>query len=145
MFIQTTNVEIDTENSMTYGKIYTTAGSYSGVNVKGQIPPMILDYKCDENIPIQAVNLYVDILHQTVNILVDNKCPTGIHVGGVIVTSDGCDCVVSSFLQREDRCITYKRAFSSSFATSYNTTQSSITCDGGASAFSDDYLRDFEN
>lgn len=143
MFIQNIGIEIDIKNSMLYGNIYTTAGTYSGVGVSGQMPSMLLNYECDESILFQTVNLYADLTRQTINISSNNICPQGIHIGGVILTSNGCDCEVFAFLQREDKCLEYKRAFDSSFNISYRDISETINICADGSEFESAYNCEF--
>ena len=147
MYIETGSIGINAENSSEYGVISTNQGEYKGINVSGQIVDSIISYSC-ENAGTFTVDLYLDLLRQTINYKVQeinpDACVPGNHIGSIVVENDGCNCNVLGLIEREDPCLQYKRGFDPSFSTAYNPLQEVINiCELNNGAFLDAFNVDY--
>lgn len=148
--VQTEGIEIDVDNSIKYGGIYITRGTFTGLNVAGNFEPVVTDFICNSE-GRHYVQVYVNALTGGVRI---DEAPvelcefTGVfHIGGVVALCDaGGHYTIEAELLPENPCISYARPFSSAFGTSMNKKQAQYDlCSiiAGVNEFQSDWNCDF--
>jgi len=150
MYIETGSIGINFKQSQEYGAIYINGGDYKGVNVLGQFQDSILSYDCGGAKPgFYSVDLYLDLVRQTINYKVREINPTdciaGSHIGSLLIECTDCGTIIHGVIEKEDPCLQYKRGFDTSFSVDYNGIQEVINiCEANNGAFLDAFNIDYD-
>jgi len=150
MYIETGSVGINFEQSQEFGAIYINGGDYKGVNVLGQFQDSVLYYSCDGvNAGVYSVDLYLDLVRQTINYKVreinPDDCIKGQHIGSLLIECSDCDSKIIGVIEKEDPCLKYIRGFDSAFSVDYNGIQEVVNiCTSVNGAFLDAFNVDYD-
>ncbi len=127
-----TDFSIDADNTKADpGYFYTNKGTFTTPGVSGNLGSMVTNYEC-KTAGISRVDFFFNPKTSKLTEITLGDCATGFHLGGVLIECDdnSCNPKVLAILNPENKCVAYKRAFTSAFGSSFNLiTETVNTCE----------------
>lgn len=130
MYLQIDNIHLDFEKSAKFGQVFVQGGSYESMGTLHNFPNFLERTECD------LKNFYANLKKACVEFTTSDD---SFHLGGYMCVNDKIQ-----YINPSSECITYTRAFDSSFDISTNKIESTVdTCIPGG-AYNTDYNVDFD-